>query len=172
MKAIKTDKELLFERMQYVNPEFKIINESREELLSDEGQIFIKKIRQQNPEMELRFRNIILNKGLNTAIEKYREFDPEYIKQQKQKEIEQNKQDITTNKTITSFDNLVNKLDDKFKNTVLSREKKMGLDGAFYFTLGEYMKKFGFRYELDDLNDEQQDNLMQSIINKFPELEF
>jgi hypothetical protein len=172
MKSNKTDKELLFERMQFVNPDFKIINESKEELMSDEGQIFIKKIRQQNPELELRFRNIILNKGLNIAIDKYNEFDPEYIKQQKQKEIEQNKQNLLANKTITSFDNLVNKLDNKFKNTVLSREKKMGLDGAFYFTLGEYMQKFGFKYELDDLNNEQQDSLMQLIITKFPELEF
>lgn len=65
----------------------------------------------------------------------------------------------------------VSLLDDNFKTIVLKRAEKMGLDGAFYFTIGEYMDKWGF--DFDYMNDNEQiEELSELIIQKFPELEF
>jgi hypothetical protein len=68
------------------------------------------------------------------------------------------------------YGKFVSQLGDGFKNTVLNRAEKMGLDGAFYMTLGEYMDKLGF--DFDYMNDEEQEKISGLIIQKFPELEF
>jgi hypothetical protein len=68
------------------------------------------------------------------------------------------------------YSKFVSQLGDGFKAAVLNRAEKMGLDGAFYFTLGEYMDKLGFDFDYE--NDEEQEALSGLIIQKFPELEF
>jgi len=74
------------------------------------------------------------------------------------------------NNPTSNIANFVSKLDDKFKNIVLKRESTMGMDGAIYFTLGEYETKLGMFHDLD--NEDEQEAIMELIIQKFPELEF
>ena len=58
-----------------------------------------------------------------------------------------------------------------FKNRVLKRHNSMGLDGAFYFTLGEIQSETN-NFSFDELNDDQQDEFLSSLILEIPELEF
>ena len=47
----------------------------------------------------------------------------------------------------------------------------MGMDGAFYFSLGE-MQSETDNDSFDDLSDDSQDLFLSALIEKFPELEF
>lgn len=58
-----------------------------------------------------------------------------------------------------------------FKYRVLQRQNKMGMDGAFYFTIGE-MQSETKNYSFDDLNDAQQEDFISDLITEIPELEF
>jgi len=91
---------------------------------------------------------------LEYAIEKYNQKYP---------------QKINNNSNSNKFNVFVSKLGNDFKNTVLKRGQKMGMDGALYFTLGEYETKLGMFNDLD--NDEEQETMIDLIIQKFPELE-
>jgi len=76
-------------------------------------------------------------------------------------------------KTLTlsqmTFFNHLNTND--FKNRVLKRQNAMGLDGAFYFTIGE-MQSETDNYSFDDLNDDQQEEFISALILEMPEIEF
>lgn len=58
-----------------------------------------------------------------------------------------------------------------FKQRVLKRQSLMGMDGAFYFTIGE-MQSETDNYSFDDLNDDQQEEFISALILEQPELEF
>jgi len=66
------------------------------------------------------------------------------------------------------FDQLNNR---NFSNRVLSLQDAMGMDGAFYFSLGE-MQSETDNDSFDDLSDDSQDLFLSALIEKFPELEF
>lgn len=60
------------------------------DILQDkDNEKFLDKVKKENPELYTRFLNLVGNKGLDVAKEKYKEFDPEYVKIQKQKEKEE-----------------------------------------------------------------------------------
>lgn len=59
----------------------------------------------------------------------------------------------------------------KFKHMVLSKSSLMGLDGAFYFSLGEIQAETK-NYSFDDLNELQQDDFLEALLFELPELEF
>lgn len=138
------------------------MDETKEEITSPEGYEFLNKIKQEKPNEHIRFRNLVLNKGLNYAITKYNSL---YNKNQS------NVEEKTPLKNQTNYiKRFVSKLDDKFKNNILFRSNAMGVDGAFYFTLGEYMSKLGYNFDED--NEDEQEMIASLIIQKFPELEF
>lgn len=59
------------------------------DLLKDKDNVdFLDKVKKETPDQYTRFLNLVGNKGLEKAKEMYQEFDPEYIKLQKQKEKE------------------------------------------------------------------------------------
>lgn len=58
-----------------------------------------------------------------------------------------------------------------FRTNVLKRAEQMGIDGAFYFGIGE-MQTLTENYTFDDLNDDQQEDFISALIVKMPELEF
>ena len=68
-----------------------------------------------------------------------------------------------------NFFNAVNSLD--FKHRVLKRSKLMGMDGAFYFTIGEFQSELN-NTSFDDLTEDQQEDFLDALINEHPELEF
>ena len=68
-----------------------------------------------------------------------------------------------------AFFNHLNTID--FKNAVLSRQELMGLDGAFYYTIGEMQSKTN-NYSFDDLSDNKQESFITALIAEIPELEF
>ena len=76
-------------------------------------------------------------------------------------------------KTLTlsqrTFFNHLNSRD--FKNRVLKRQNAMGLDGAFYFTIGEMQSETN-NFSFDELNDDQQEEFISALILEQPELEF
>jgi hypothetical protein len=57
---------------------------------SEDEYNFLKKVKTENPELYARFHSIVRNKSLDIAIEKYKEYDPEMIKQKgkEQKKLE------------------------------------------------------------------------------------
>ncbi len=61
-----------------------------------------------------------------------------------------------------------------FEKRVLNLHKSIGIDGAFYFVLGQFESEFNF--ELPDImsieGDEVYEELADKIINKYPSLEF
>ena len=72
---------------------------------------FLDKVKTENPELYTRFLNIIGNKGLDVAKDKYKEFDPEYKKIQQQKEKDEKA--------------LRKKIGNKERNKQLNKEKEI-----------------------------------------------
>lgn len=61
--------------------------------------------------------------------------------------------------------------ENNFDSLVLQRENVMGLDGAFYFTLGEFESKY--KITLPNLENETEfDEFVALILQKFTGLEF
>jgi len=62
--------------------EFKVYD-----ILQDkDNEKFLDKVKKENPDLYTRFLNIVGNKGLDVAKEKYKEFDPVLVKIQQQKD--------------------------------------------------------------------------------------
>lgn len=61
----------------------KNLNEEKTELFSPETEIFLDKVKKENPDKVSRFRGLISNRGLEAAKEIYKEIDPEEIKNKK-----------------------------------------------------------------------------------------
>ena len=59
----------------------------------------------------------------------------------------------------------------KFENKVLSLSKSIGMDGAFYFILGETQSLIN-NYSFDDLTEDEQEDFISALIIEMPSLEF
>ena len=59
----------------------------------------------------------------------------------------------------------------RFKNKVLKISDSIGLDGAFYFTIGEF-QTLSNNFSFDELSEDSQEDFIYLIITEFPELEF
>jgi len=58
----------------------------------DENREFLNKVKDENPELYDRFMSLVGNKGLEIAKQKYLQYDPEWIKEQKRKKTKEEKQ--------------------------------------------------------------------------------
>ncbi len=59
------------------------------DLLKDkDNEKFLDKVKKENPDMYAKFLNLVGNKGLEVAKQKYQEYDPEYVELKKQEEKE------------------------------------------------------------------------------------
>ena len=76
--------------MKYI----KKFNESREELISEEGKNFLDIVRQKLPEKVNRYMSLIVNKGLSVAIEDFKINDPDEIKRKEKERIKKEKENI------------------------------------------------------------------------------
>lgn len=59
------------------------INETVQDVYSDEGREFLIKVQKENPDLYDKFKRLVANRGIGVAKDKYREYDPEVIKQKK-----------------------------------------------------------------------------------------
>ena len=59
----------------------------------------------------------------------------------------------------------------KFENKVLSLSESIGIDGAFYFMLGETQSLIN-NYSFDDLTEDDQEDFISALIIEMPTLEF
>jgi hypothetical protein len=142
------------------NDEFELA-ESKNELFSQEAETFLQNVKQKNIELYPKFRNVILNKGLDVAIQKFNELYPtKTIPTQKP---------IDNKSKIQSF---FNKLGNDFKNKVIKLEKTLGMESALYMTIGEYLQKYNDPFDYDELNDEEIEYFEEILHNKFPEFEY
>ena len=117
------------------------LNEGEQYGKSPEEDSFLRKVKEENPEMLTKFINMVKNKGLEVAKEKYNEFDPEIISQNKTKASSEE----NDKKLLISFSKfLPKKLPELWEKTM----KKTGEaeDGAFYLLLGALIRKYGDRY--------------------------
>ena len=79
-----------------------------------------------------------------------------------------NKLNFLTLVQSSFFNHLINS---NFKQQVLKRANLMGLDGAFYFSIGEKQSETN-NFSFDELTDEKHELFINAIIIEFPELEF
>lgn len=59
-------------------------------LQNKENEEFLDKVKKENPDLYIKFLNVLGNKGLDRAKEKYKEYDPEYIKSERSKKKKEN----------------------------------------------------------------------------------
>lgn len=76
---------------------------------SDEEYTFLKKIEKENPNLYNRFYSLVKNRGLEYSKEKYKEYDPELIKQKEREEKKLNKKISKIEKDAKAYSEL-NKL--------------------------------------------------------------
>jgi hypothetical protein len=87
--------------MKYI----KTYNESREELTSEEGKEFLDIVRQKLPEKVNRYMSLIVNKGLDVAIQDFKINDPDEIKRREKERIKDEKNDYLRNKKSSRLRN-------------------------------------------------------------------
>jgi len=137
----KDSKQMLFEIMQKVNPDFKIINEDISYTSDENSNIFLDKVKKENPEMFAKFLNIVKNKGLDIAIEKYKEFDKEYINNLKNIELNDN---INKNLLISFIKTLPQNLPQVLNND--------NMESDFFGIIGKYIDKYANRFGNEKAN--------------------
>ena len=160
----KDSKQMLFEMMQKVNPDFKFINEDVSYTNNENANIFLDKVKKENPEMFVKFLNIVKNKGLDIAIGKYNEFDKEYISNFKNIELENN----TNNNLLTSF---IKTLPQNLPQ-LLNNEN---IESDFFGIIGKYIDKYANRFgnekanKVQDLitDEKYEDYFLNGIENKY-----
>ena len=130
------------------------------DLLKDkENEKFLDKVKKENPDLYAKFLNILGNKGLEIAKQKYQEFDPEYKKQKleeekkekarlkslgrkKAKEEFQNKFLMENDTQIKEIENVLSKgILHKFYNVLMS-DKRINQYLSSYHAKKEYKNKF------------------------------
>ena len=125
-----------------------IMNEMSDYTDDENINIFLRKIKSENPNMFTRFYNIVKNKGLDVAKEKYDEFDPQKITQRKEQEQEK----LNNEKLLQSFvKHLPKKLPEIIKNN-LNKGTLGGYDSVFYLIIGSLIEKYGDRYGMEKAN--------------------
>lgn len=97
-------------------------------LKNKENEEFLDKVKKENPDLYVRFLNLVKNKGLDIAKDKYQEHDPEYIKSEKQrikrektKEFKEKKQQ----QLLRVYSNEINSFKITIDNTLLKRIQKI-----------------------------------------------
>jgi hypothetical protein len=73
---------------------------------SEEEYTFLKKVVGENPSLYSRFYSIVKNKGLEVAKEKYKEYDPELIKQKEKEKAKLDKQITKIEKDSKAYSGL------------------------------------------------------------------
>ena len=134
------------------------IEEEYNEIFNPEGDAFLRKIKLENPDNYVLFRNLIRNKGLQYANDRYNQMYPQQI--------------VSVIDNKTKIEKFVSRLGKDFLFNVKNSESIGSNDVALYTTIGKYLQKFRDPFDFDLLNDEEQDYLIELIIQKFPELEF
>jgi len=121
------------------------IFESREELKTREGLDFIKKIKLENPDLLNKFLNIVTNKGLNVAIEKYKEFDPEIIARKKSDIVNRQREYDKRIKTEREKENLIKIKKEYFNivgNVYQNVYRKEFVNNIVLRGIQKYLRKF------------------------------
>ena len=119
-----------------------IVDIIKEEYSKDPNiEIFLQKVKGENPDKFGRFLGLIRSHGLDVAKEKYAPFDKELIKNRTN-----NDDFILQNKKL--IDSFVRFLPKKLLDFVNLNMKKTGegFDGAFYFTIGNILERYSERY--------------------------
>lgn len=103
-------------------------------LKNKDNEDFLNKVKKENPDKYTMFVNILGNKGLETAKFKYKIYDPEFIKKEKEKEkaekTEIKKQNRIYNKEqfhnliLQEYSSQIKTINDILKNTLLKKIKK------------------------------------------------
>lgn len=123
--------------------EFKVFD-----ILQDkENEIFLDKVKKENPDLYTKFLNLIGNKGLDVAKERYQDYDPEYKKQQLEelkkltsadkKRIREEKQIEARNKVLNKYKDVIEEIEDViFSYELQDFENKISNDK----NIQEYLK--------------------------------
>lgn len=99
---------------------------------------FLDKVKKENPDMYSKFLNIVGNKGLEIAKQKYQEFDPEYIKQKKKEE----KHKLSLLKKKSKKENIKNVVDNILKsNEVKVKEIENIISNSVLIKVYNYLMK-------------------------------
>jgi hypothetical protein len=132
--------------------------------------IFLQKVKDENPEMFIRFLTLVRNKGINVAKSKYQEFDKEYIAAQNKAVSEKTRKESLISSFVRALPKAFPQL---IKKYMIKLEE--GYDGTFYFLIGKFINKYGERYGfekadmINDLinDDEFEDYFFNEIDNKY-----
>jgi hypothetical protein len=102
------------------------------DLLKDkDNEKFLDKVKKENPDMYAKFLNLVGNKGLEVAKQKYQEYDPEYVELKKQEEKEK-KLELkrlrtkegkieARNKILDKYSKEINEYNDILQNSYLKK---------------------------------------------------
>jgi hypothetical protein len=119
-----------------------------------ENEEFLKKVKKQNPDLYSRFVSIIGNKGLEAAKDKYKQYDPEWLKnrykvqkREKNKESKEQKKEEALKYLKPKMEIVQSILDNTYLKTL---EKQIFNDPL----IGSYLKSYGARkqYKNEFLN--------------------
>lgn len=120
-----------------------IISEQTTYTGDEQSEIFLDKVKSENPDMFVRFLNLVKNKGLEFAKDKYKEFDVELItKSQKDKT-----DDVNNKKIIDKFIRMIPK---SFLSSIKSDDGCFS-DRKFYWVLGRHLWEFEKRYGVSEV---------------------
>lgn len=106
-------------------------------LKNKDNEEFLDKVKKENPKLYTQFINILGRKGLNVAKNEYEEYDPNYVKIRKEKELEQRKRD-SKEKTRQKTREYENELLLKYKPEI--NEVENILLKSELFKIGDYIK--------------------------------
>lgn len=130
-----------------------VLNENFSSSVDD--RIFLDKVKSENPNELTKYVNIVKNKGLEVAMNKYKEIDPVILRQNKELELRKKEEDNIIKKRIKDTHLLINKfvnfLPNDLKQKIDRYMEKSGeaIDSTFYFLLGIYMEDFERRYGVE-----------------------
>ncbi len=125
-------------------PTKKVVQEIIDYTDDIESNIFLNKVKNENPEMFIRFLNLVKNKGLDIAKDRYKEFDKELQKQIS----DENEIDAQNKILITSFVKALPKALPQLIDRNME-DNDRGKDISFYVLIGNFIDKYGERYGFD-----------------------